>query len=166
MDSAPAFQFAITYDRDSVRAAAGTLFLMQQRRMLVFSLGSLIFCFVTIGAIGWYLHFWWMFWIPPGFLALHVLLGFYTRWAIARRLDRTMTDKSVQIQFSDASFSLTSENGSHVLPWKNFKSTLRDAENLLLCFARPGAIVIPAKAAPAGAVEFAEARVREANAAV
>jgi hypothetical protein len=107
-----------------------------------------------------------MFWVPAGFLALHILLGFYTRWATARRLGRAMTGKSVQIQFSATSFSLTSEDGSHVLPWKNFKSTRRDAENLLLCFARSGAIVIPVKATPEGATEFAEARVREANAAV
>jgi len=166
MDSVPTFAFAITYDPDSVRAAARTLFLMQQRRMLRFTLGSLIFSSLVFAGLAWYLSFFWLLWVPLGFLVLDIVLRLFMRWAVARRLDRTMTGKSAQIQLSDTSFSIASESGSHNLPWKSFKSTRRDAKNLLLCLPRPAAIVIPAATVPEGALEFAEARVRDANAAV
>jgi len=166
MAAAPQFAFAITYDPDSVRAAAHSLFLMQQRRTLWLTVGSLAFCFLTIGGISLYLQFFWMLWVPGGFLALDVVLRLYVRWAIRRRLERTLMGKSAQIELSDATFSIASESGSHVLPWRSFTSTRRDPSNLLLCFPRPGAIVLPAKTAPNGAFEFAEARVRDANAAV
>jgi len=128
MTAAPPFTFAFTYDRESVGAAARTLFLMQQRRTLWLSLGSLIFCFLTVGGIAWYFRFFWILWFPLGLLVLDVLLRLYTRWALGRRLDRTMTGKSAQIQLSDVAFSIASEDGSHVLPWRNFKSTRRDPE--------------------------------------
>jgi hypothetical protein len=163
MTAPPAFAFAITYDADSVKAAAQTLFLMQQRRTLWLSLGSLAFCFVTIGVISWYFGFFWMLWFPFGLLVLNVSLALYVRWAIRRRLDRTLRNRSAQIELSDTAFSIAGENGSHVLPWKNFKSTRRDAKNLFLCFPRPGAIVLPANVAPKGAFEYIEARVRHAN---
>ena len=163
MAAASSFAFSITYDPDSVRAAAHTLFLMQQRRTLGLSLGSLACCFLTVGGIGLYLHFFWMLWVPLGFLALDIVLRLYLRWAIRRRLERTLSNKSAQIELSEAAFSISSESGSHVLPWRSFKSTRRDAKNLFLCFPRPGAVVVPANAAPTGALEFAEARVRGAN---
>ena len=166
MSAAPSFAFVVSYDPDSIRAAAHTLFFMQQRRTLWLSLGSLVFCFLTIGGISWYLHFFWMLWFPLGFLALDIVLRMYTRWAIRRRLERTLTNESARVELSDAAFSIASERGSHVLPWRNFKSTHRDAKNLYLCFPRPGPIVLPANTAPKGAFEFAEARVRGANVAV
>jgi hypothetical protein len=132
MAASPAFAFTINYEPDSVEAAAHTLCIMQQRRTLRLSLGSLAFCFLTIGAISWYLHFFWMLWFPFGLLVLDILLRLYTRWAIRRRLQRTLANRSAQIELSDAAFSIATENGSHVLPWRNFKSTRRDAKNLFL----------------------------------
>jgi len=166
MPEAPHFAFSITYDPDSVKVAAHTLFLMQQRRTRWFSLGSLAFCFLTIGGISLYLRFFWMLWFPASFLVLHIFLRLYVHWAIRRRLERTLTNKSAKIELSEASFSIASDSGSHVLPWRNFKSTRRDAKNLLLCFPRFGAIVVPGNTAPVGAFEFAEAHVRAANVAV
>ncbi len=165
MAAAPKFAFAITYDPDSVRAAAHTLFLMQQRRTLWRTVGSLAFSFLTTVGISLYLQFFWMLWIPGGFLVLDVVLRLYVRWAIRRRLERTLTGKSAQIELSDAIFSIASDSGSHALPWWSFTSTRRDSSNLLLCFPRYGAIILPAKTVPDGAFEFAEARVRDANAA-
>jgi hypothetical protein len=166
MNATPVFSFAITYDRDSVKASARTLFFIQQKLMLRFSLGTLVFTILTAAGISWYIHFYWMFWLPLVFLFLQLLLVPFGVWALFRRLDRTMTGTSAQIQFSDASLSIASESGSHQLPWKNFKFTRRDSKNLLLCFVRPGAIIIPMETAPAEALEFAEARVLEANAPV
>ena len=166
MTTTPPFDFAVTYDSESVRAAAHSLFLMQQRRLLWISLGGLLFCFLTTGGAAWYLHSLWMLWFPSGLLVLNALLPLYSRRAIRRRLERSMTGKSAQIRLSAADFSIVSEGGSHILPWKNFVSTRRDPKNLLLCFPRLGAIVIPMRSAPEGAVEFAEARIRDANRAV
>ena len=166
MAEPPAFAFSVRYDADSVKAAAHTLFLMQQRRTFWLSVGSLAFCFLTIGGISWYLNFFWMLWLPLGLLVLNICLVLYSRWAIERRLERALRNHSAQVELSEKAFSIAGQNGSHVLPWKNFKSTRRDAKNLFLCFPRPGAIVLPANVTPNGAFEFIEARVRDANMAV
>jgi hypothetical protein len=156
----------IHYDEASVRAGAHTLFVQSQRRLVWTSLGSLLFCFSVIGAISWWFGFYYLMWFPIGLLTLQLLLLPYAHWTLTRRLLRKLIGTNARFRFDTDTFSMHSGPESHVLPWRRFQFTRRDARNVLLFLTQRSALIIPTTTSSSNALEFAIERISSAHKAV
>jgi len=157
----PAFAFTFTYDPESARVAARTLFVETWRVFLPVVLVSPV---VTIGGFflfGSVLGVWDLAWLLAWLLLLSVLSSAYLYWSTTRRIVQSMTG-TAQVSLTDSDLSMSRPDlGSHVLPWKMFKFAKRDAKNLLLFMSSRAAIVIPTSALSEGAISFVVAHVHE-----
>ena len=159
----PAFSFTVSYDAESVVTAARTLFLQLWRRTLmvftalgvIVGIGGMLYL-NTIPELSFFK--WWLL-LP---LVLLPLSFGHLYWLMSRRLIRSLTG-TAHIILTDADFSMSSERGSSVVPWKTFKFARRDAKNILLFASNGAAAVVPTTGMPEAAVEFALAHVESAN---
>jgi hypothetical protein len=155
------FDFTFEHNRASVRAAARSFFWMRQRRMAWLTSGALASA-VLVGALGLYLGFLWMLWVPTPFVLLHISAALLSLRMLGQRLDRALLGKSIHVQMSDSAIAWSVGAESHSFPWSKFTSTRRDAINFLLCFKYVAAFVIPLNKASVDAISYAEMKVRDA----
>src|SRR5688572_30268027 len=124
--------FTATYDPESVRIAARTLFVATWRVFLpvvpitpVVAVGGMFFFGSVLGA-------WDMAWFLAWLLLLSVLSSVYLYWSTTRRIFLSLVG-TAQFNLTESDLSMSRpDQGSHVLPWKMFRFAKRDAKNLLL----------------------------------
>jgi hypothetical protein len=154
----PPFAFSATYDADSARVAARTLFIQMWRPLLPFYVLSPV---VGVGGMVFFGAFGLsdLVWLMAGLLLLTVLSSGYLYWSMTRRIASALAG-TAQFNLTDTDLGVSRQDrGSGVLPWKVFKFARRDARNLLLFVSNRVAIVIPLSALSDAALNFVTAHV-------
>ena len=155
----PAFAFTATYDPESSRVAARTLFVETWRLVLPFFFLSPVVAIGGIFFFGPFLGVQDVAWFLGCLFLLSVLSSAYLYWTTTRRIVQSLAG-TAQFSLTEAELSVSrADRGSHVLPWKMFRFAKLDAKNLLLFLSNRAAIVIPASALSEGAMRFVFAHV-------
>jgi hypothetical protein len=154
-----AYEFSITYDQESVRCAARTMFTSTWRRPLIpiivlgFVLGTgAVFYLNTIPELAI------IKWICVGLVFLPPIGYVYLYRTMSQRMFTQLTG-TANIKLTKSKFSLSSARGSSTVPWSAFQFLKRDERNILLYTSRIAAVIIPTEGIPDEAVEFLLRRV-------
>ncbi len=148
----PTFQFTITYDEESARAAARLITMRMWGGLLKV---TAVLTPLAVVAVIWLARVagaTWFYW-----MLLPLAVGHAGQaWLIWRQSRRWMKMfvGSARVTLSENDFGIASERGSHVVPWSLFKASHRDSRNVFLFLSKTAAVVIPTKGLSAAAVEF------------
>ena len=157
MNGAPAFDFTVTYDAASLRAAVRVLFVRYWRWLLPWTALAAL-CVIFAVFLLWYVGLSRLIPYVVLYAGACLILWIFTRWNIQRRLMRRL-GKSAQIRLTPGDFSISSEGESHTFPWTQFKFSHSDERNLYLFMSKTVAFVLPTSALPDGAQQFVIAHI-------
>ena len=149
---APAFEFTIVHDAESARAAARVITMRMWSGLLKL---TAVLTPLSVFAVIWLAQvagITWFYWALLPLVVGHAGQACLI-WRQSRRWMKTFAG-SARVTLSENDFGITSENGSHVVPWRLIKASHRDSRNVFLFFSKTAAIVIPTKGVSAAAVEF------------
>lgn len=151
------FEFAITYDETTLRAAANFLFRRNWRAKRALTITSLI-ALLLAGALVLYVGLPSLLWWIGSFMLANLAWWLYLR-SVARRNLMRLLGKSQQIRMTEMDFCISSDDGSHTFPWKRFASTGQDSENTYLFLTKHLAYILPLQQVSTEACEFAMAHI-------
>jgi hypothetical protein len=153
------YDFDVIYDEETVRTSANKLLAYYWTSQLPKTITVTVLSMALMGMFVWYSRspsLWWITYATPAALALSWL---YLYWSVPRRMLRRLNEK-VHYRFTTLDFSVSSSEGTIVLPWHRFKRTVRDERSLLLCLSNRLAFVVPTKYATEEALEFVMSKIR------
>lgn len=152
------YEFDVTYDSDSIRAAKRTVFTraVGWQSLVVFVVSvigtSSIIYLGQLSSIEGYV----LLCVPM----LLILSYVYFYWSMSRRMVRSLVG-TYRFRLDDEEICVSSKAGTGSIPWTTFAFAIRDRGNLLLFPSRIAAIVIPTETVPEAALSYVLARVEE-----
>ena len=153
MSDAQVFDLAITYDDQTLRAAAKVLFRHNVKAKLRMLTGGAVALLFTAGMCIYLRLYSFLWWIGLYLLAYPALFA-YVRWAIGSRL-RKLIGTSMEMQMTQSGFSIKSGGELHTFPWTRISSFTKDRDNIYIFLGRSAAYILPIRQAGELAVEFA-----------